>query len=93
MWLVKPGAFVEESLFGSYMDQWTRHYLDAGRGESRLPGERGARREAEGFADGLDLSAAIESELASLGDHLGLPFPARAPDSQVTAPKSTPMSR
>ncbi len=83
MWLVKPGAFVEESLFGSYMDQWTRHYLDAGGGRSRLPGARGARREEEGFAKGLDISGAIESELASLGDRLGIPFPTRSVDSKA----------
>jgi hypothetical protein len=75
MWLVKPGAFVEESLFGAYMDQWTRYYLDAGGGQGRLPGTRGAQREAEGFAQGLEVPAALESELIALGRRLGIAFP------------------
>jgi LDH2 family malate/lactate/ureidoglycolate dehydrogenase len=76
MWLVKPGAFVEGTLFGAYMEQWTRHYLEAGRGNSRLPGARGGILESEAARAGLELSAAIEAELAALGTRLGLPFPA-----------------
>lgn len=76
MWLVKPGAFVDDSLFGAYMDQWTRYYLDAGRGRSRLPGARGARQEAEGFAEGLEVPASIEAELSAVGERLEIPFPA-----------------
>jgi LDH2 family malate/lactate/ureidoglycolate dehydrogenase len=78
MWLVKPGAFAEAPVFDACMRAWTRHYQDAGGGRSRLPGARGASREAEGFAEGLELPSSIEAELSSLGLRLGIPFPAIA---------------
>lgn len=80
MWLVKPGAFVEAPVFEACMQAWTRHYQEAGGGRSRLPGARGALREAEGFDEGLELPLSIEAELSSLGLRLGIPFPA-APNS------------
>ncbi|MGE3862571.1 MAG: Ldh family oxidoreductase [Burkholderiaceae bacterium] len=74
-WLVRPGAFVDESVFAPYMTQWTDRYLQAGSGRARLPGARGAQLEADGRAHGLALPPAIEAELAQIGERLGVPFP------------------
>jgi LDH2 family malate/lactate/ureidoglycolate dehydrogenase len=76
VWMVRPGAFVDESLFSLYMRQWTRHYLDSGGDHGRLPGARGARLEADARAGGLRIAPSIETELVSLGDRLDIPFPA-----------------
>lgn len=74
-WLVRPGAFVEQELFGSYMSAWTQTYLAAAAGAARLPGSRGARLEREGREQGIELSEAIAKELGALGARLGVAFP------------------
>jgi LDH2 family malate/lactate/ureidoglycolate dehydrogenase len=74
-WLVRPGAFLEEELFGSYMAAWTRAYHEAGAGGARLPGSRGARLERQGRSQGIELSEAIARELGALGERLGVAFP------------------
>jgi LDH2 family malate/lactate/ureidoglycolate dehydrogenase len=75
VWLVRPGAFVAEELFGRYTEQWTAAYLGAGGADARLPGARGDALERAGRSRGLELPAAIERELGDLGTRLGLPFP------------------
>jgi LDH2 family malate/lactate/ureidoglycolate dehydrogenase len=73
--MVRPGAFVDETLFGVYMAQWTAHYLDAGGDQARLPGARGARLEAQGRDRGIEISGAIAAELSALGGRVGISFP------------------
>lgn len=74
-WLVRPGAFLDEGLFGSYMAAWTRTYVEAGAGAARLPGSRGAQLERRGREQGIGMSEAIRKELSAVGERLGLPFP------------------
>ena len=74
-WLVRPGAFLDEGLFGSYMAAWTKTYLEAGAGKARLPGSRGAQLEKQGREQGIEIGAAIGEELAKLGERVGVPFP------------------
>lgn len=74
-WMVRPGAFLEQDLFGAYMASWTRSYLEAGAGKAKLPGSRGVRLEREGRAHGIEIGAGIASELAALGERLAIPFP------------------
>ena len=74
LWMVKPGAFGDETFFGTYMSAWTRTYIEAGAGSAKLPGSRGARLEKEGRERGLELAPAIAKELAALGERLGVPF-------------------
>jgi LDH2 family malate/lactate/ureidoglycolate dehydrogenase len=73
-WLVKPGAFGDENLFGAYMSAWTRGYVEAGAGKAKLPGSRGVRLEKEGRERGIELTPAIVQELTALGVRLGIPF-------------------
>jgi LDH2 family malate/lactate/ureidoglycolate dehydrogenase len=75
-WMVKPAAFSGEALFGAYMAWWTRNYLEASEGRGRLPGGRGAALEQEGRERGLELAPAIVKELATVGERLGIRFPA-----------------
>jgi len=75
-WMVKPEAFGEGSLFGDYMQAWTRTYVEAGAGKAKLPGSRGVRLEKEGRERGIELAPAIVKELTALGGRLGVPFPA-----------------
>jgi LDH2 family malate/lactate/ureidoglycolate dehydrogenase len=79
VWLVRPGAFDSDGMFGPYTEQWTSSYLGAGGGNARLPGARGDALERAGRERGIGLPAAIERELAALGARLGIPFPAAGP--------------
>jgi LDH2 family malate/lactate/ureidoglycolate dehydrogenase len=76
LWMVKPGAYVPDALFRAYMTQWTNHYVEAGSGNARLPGQRAARSEQEGRSHGVPLSEAIVRELADVGERQSVPFPA-----------------
>lgn len=73
-WMVKPGAFTEEHLFGAYMKSWTETYLDAGGGVAKLPGSRGVKLEQQGREQGIALTPALAKELAALGERLKIPF-------------------
>lgn len=73
-WMVKPEAFGDGSLFGDYMQAWTRNYVEAGGGKAKLPGGRGARLEREGREHGIELAPAIVKELTALGERLGVPL-------------------
>lgn len=73
-WLVKPGAFGDESMFGAYMEFFTRTYADAGTGQAKLPGARGVKLEKAGRERGIELTPAITKELAALGGRIGIPF-------------------
>ena len=76
MWLVRPGAFDAQAMFGAYTEQWTTTYLDAGGKDARLPGARGDALERAGRERGIELPAALEGELVALGGRLGIPFSA-----------------
>jgi LDH2 family malate/lactate/ureidoglycolate dehydrogenase len=73
-WMVKPEAFGDGSLFGDYMQAWTRNYVEAGGGKAKLPGGRGARLEKEGRERGIELAPAIVKELTALGERLDVPL-------------------
>jgi LDH2 family malate/lactate/ureidoglycolate dehydrogenase len=73
--MVRPEAFGQGSLFGDYMQAWTRNYLEAGGGNARLPGGRAARLEKEGREGGIELAPAIVRELTALGERLGVRLP------------------
>lgn len=74
-WLATPRAFADEALFGRYMKQWTEAYLKVGGTAARLPGARGRALETKAREAGIELSAAIEQELRTLGTRLAVSFP------------------
>lgn len=74
LWMVKPGAFVDQDLFGAYMASWIRTYLEAGAGKAKLPGSRGARLEKQGREGGIEVGEGIATELTALGERLGIAF-------------------
>ena len=71
--VVNPALLVGEDDFRANMRLWMSRYREAG--DMAYPGERAAAKEALARTEGVDLSPALVTDLAKLGDSDGNPFP------------------
>lgn len=72
---LNPSVLADARAYADYMEHWIAHYLDAGAGRSRIPGQRGHDKESAA-AGQVSYAGAVETALRSLGERLGLPLPA-----------------
>lgn len=76
MFLVfNPDLMIGRAAYDAHVTAWTTHFKEAGR-DARVPGERAHAAEVAANSDGLVFQDDIANDLRSLGDELGLPFPA-----------------
>ncbi len=81
MLLIDPQG-LSQGMFDAYMGAWADSYRRQGGGQARLPGQRGARLEAQVRASGLlPIHASIYEELVLLAQSRRVPLPAAVPAS------------
>jgi LDH2 family malate/lactate/ureidoglycolate dehydrogenase len=73
--VANPQLLVGQASFDESVRHWLGHYRQAAGGDGRYPGQRQARSEAQRAASGIPVADGLRSELAALGEQLGVPFP------------------
>lgn len=75
-WVINPVLVNGRETFDGLVGDWVSHYLDHAGEVARLPGRRAAEAEQVAIREGLVIEQAIERRLRTLGEQIGLSWPA-----------------